>query len=261
MKHREWAKKVLAAAGVYDPCGSALGIRRLRRTDTFLVSYPRSGNTWMRFLIANALNPNGSVLHHELDYYVPDVHGSADRVEVMKDPRIIKTHGAAFECYPKWIYMVRDGRDALTSFYYYCLLRKKFSGTFSDFLRSRRVKLFDSWTWAGHACEAVERLDRDPERGIVIRYEDVLRDPGRELRRALDMIGIEVRSETIESAVERSGFDNLQKLEDAGKYVGQGDNRIFRKGSVGEWREMFSEEDEKYFMQEAEPVMARLGYV
>jgi hypothetical protein len=41
--------------------------------DTFLVSYPKSGNTWVRFLLANLIHPNEEVgfaninrlLHHE----------------------------------------------------------------------------------------------------------------------------------------------------------------------------------------------------
>ena len=40
--------------------------------DTFIVSYPRSGNTWTRFLIANLLHPEVEVGFANIDSFVPD---------------------------------------------------------------------------------------------------------------------------------------------------------------------------------------------
>ncbi len=261
MNYRNQVKRILQAIGLYDPCSSTLGISRLRETDTFLVSYPRSGNTWMRFLIANAVSRGMDVSHDDLNDYVPDIHGNANRVNRMRDPRIIKTHGVSFECYPRWIYMVRDGRDALTSFYYYTMLRKKFRGSFSEFLLSRRAWIFGNWSWAGHVRQAMEAQDRSPDRCLLIKYEDVLLDPGSELQRALEFIGIEAEVETINMAVERSDFQNLQKAEEREAKPEGENNRIFRKGAVGEWKKVFSTEDEEYFMRDAKPLLERLGYL
>lgn len=41
--------------------------------DRFLVSYPRSGNTWTRFLIANLLSPDLEVSFLNIDHLIPDV--------------------------------------------------------------------------------------------------------------------------------------------------------------------------------------------
>ena len=40
--------------------------------DTFIVSYPRSGNTWTRFLIANLLHPEIEIGFANIDSVVPD---------------------------------------------------------------------------------------------------------------------------------------------------------------------------------------------
>ncbi len=51
-------KKLLKNAFGLDIAESRLAVRP---DDTFIVSYPRSGNTWTRFLIANLLHPQEPV--------------------------------------------------------------------------------------------------------------------------------------------------------------------------------------------------------
>ena len=51
--------------------------RSLCTTPTFPVSYPRSGNTWMRFLLANLLAPHETITFRNIENFVPDLHKSA----------------------------------------------------------------------------------------------------------------------------------------------------------------------------------------
>ena len=44
--------------------------------DTFLVSYPRSGNTWTRFLIANLISHDEPVTFANIEKKIPDPPGS-----------------------------------------------------------------------------------------------------------------------------------------------------------------------------------------
>ena len=39
--------------------------------DTFLVSYPKSGNTWVRFLLANLIHPNETVSFANINRLLP----------------------------------------------------------------------------------------------------------------------------------------------------------------------------------------------
>jgi len=86
---------------------------RIRPDDVFIVSYPRSGNTWVRFLIANLLAPDEKITFRNIENYVPSIYKSADTLDTRGGRRYIKSHNPCYELYPKLIYVYRDGRDAL----------------------------------------------------------------------------------------------------------------------------------------------------
>jgi hypothetical protein len=43
--------------------------------------------------------------------------------------------------------------------------------------------------WRDHALHAVDRVQREPERNLLVRYEDLRRDPEAEVARILDWLG------------------------------------------------------------------------
>ena len=47
--------------------------------DTFLVSFPRSGNTWVRFLVCNLINPDDAVDFARLESRIPEIYDLTDR--------------------------------------------------------------------------------------------------------------------------------------------------------------------------------------
>ena len=46
---------------------------QIRPDDVFIVSYPKSGNTWVRFILANLLAPGERITFRNIDNYVADV--------------------------------------------------------------------------------------------------------------------------------------------------------------------------------------------
>src|SRR5208337_5516979 len=102
-------KRVLKSAFGLDIAGRTLAVRP---DDTFLVSYPRSGNTWTRFLIANLLHPQEHVTFANIERQVPDAEAQSSRyMRGVPSPRIIKSHSYFHPRYPRVIYIVRDPRD------------------------------------------------------------------------------------------------------------------------------------------------------
>jgi sulfotransferase family protein len=79
-----------------------LGLHRPGRSllilpdDIFLVSFPKSGNTWTRFLLANLIFPETPATFANLHRLIPDPSATTKReFRHIPQPRIIKSH----ECF------------------------------------------------------------------------------------------------------------------------------------------------------------------
>src|SRR6516164_2887870 len=93
--------------------------------DIFIVSYPRSGNTWVRFLIGNLLHPESQVTFASVEKLVPEIYFLPDRqLRAMSRPRVLKSHEYFDPRYKRVIYFVRDPRDVAVSMYYYSAKRR-----------------------------------------------------------------------------------------------------------------------------------------
>src|SRR5260221_8061143 len=91
--------------------------------DAFIVSYPRSGNTWLKFVLVHLLTGKAADLtdHESIVPYVGS-HRKAPHV-LPSGGRLLKSHepyrrdyGSAYQ---RGAYIVRDGRDVAVSYYYY----------------------------------------------------------------------------------------------------------------------------------------------
>jgi len=227
--------------------------------DVVLVSYPRSGNTWVRFLIANLLKPAGiGIDFHNVQEYVPEINRNNDIIESLSPPRVIKSHALHTSSFPKVIYLVRDGRDVYVSYYYYRLKQLDEGLTFSDFLR--RNDHFPS-LWRDHVESWLRGGQAQPNMQVV-RYEDLLSDPESELKKMVEFIGIEVSEDVIKKAVEDSRFDKMREIDQTKgrKYNLTGTKDFVRKGKSGTWQDEFSQDDIKYFKENAGDLLIHLGY-
>src|SRR5215471_3784455 len=88
--------------------------------DTMIVSYPRSGNTWSRFLIANLVYPDQNPDFTNIERLIPDNSSKSSRgLKHTPRPRLVKTHDYFDHRYPRTIYIARDPRDVALSYYDY----------------------------------------------------------------------------------------------------------------------------------------------
>ncbi len=239
----------------------------------YLVSYPKSGNTWMRMLLANLLKEDDEeIALHNVNKYVPDIHASDKLRSVIAEGSVfaglpyqfLKTHDAYLPFYrdKQVIYIVRDGRDALTSYYHYLKARTDHAVSLGDVIRGRYDAPGRSWSshvvnWAKGACR----------RKATFKYEDLVADTAKEVRRLLAILGWEPDSDRIARAIENSSFEKLKMLE--GKHGWMRESRteagkgtpFFRKGSVGDWRSIFSPADTSEFWRYHQEGMRLHGYV
>src|ERR1035438_7495975 len=109
--------------------------------DTFLVSYPKSGNTWVRFLLANLIHPNETVGFANINRLLPAPGVLSKRfLKKLPRPRIMKSHEPFDVRFRKVIYLVRDPRDVAVSEYHFDLKKRYIA---ADMSLEQFVKLLD----------------------------------------------------------------------------------------------------------------------
>ncbi len=199
-----------------------LGLHRPNRSlvllpdDIFLVSFPKSGNTWTRFLLANLRFPDEPATWANIDRLVPDPTGTTKRdFDRMPRPRIIKSHECFDPRYPRVIYIVRDPRDVVVSQYHY---HRKLRKIEDDYPIERFVTRFlagetcPHGSWGQNVATWLYTSEGNP-RFLLLRYEDLIADAARELRKAVDFLALSASPEQIAQAVERSSADRMRQLE------------------------------------------------
>lgn len=191
---------------------------RVYPDDTFLVSYPRSGNTWTRFLVANFVFPNENVSFLNIEKLIPDTSSQSNRaLKRTPRPRIIKTHQYFDHRYPKTIYIVRDPRDVALSYYDFQRKYMQIEDGYplqryvDDFVCGRLISA-DWGTWGENVASWIYTRGQQKE-FLLLRYEDMIKDTGSELARVARFLGIDPDPSRLQRAVELSSADRMRKLE------------------------------------------------
>src|SRR4029077_9997066 len=155
--------------------------------DVFLVSYPRSGNTWTRFLLGNLLWQKDPVTFTNIESRIPEIYFNPDRfMRALERPRLLKSHECFQPHYPRVIYIVRDPRDVAVSFYHHNVKAGNIPDGYpmEDFTARFIAAEFDrKWgSWSDHVVSWLT-LRRDRPGFVLLRYEDMKSAPARELAR------------------------------------------------------------------------------
>ena len=208
---KDYVKAVTAVA-----TGRVIAGRRLTvfPNDVFIVSYPKSGNTWTRFLISNLVHKE-AVTFANVENLVPSIYVHPDRV-LRRLPRILKSHECFDPRYRKVIYIVRDPRDVAVSYYHHCIKMHWLSDQCSlDEFVPRFMKPefeINFGTWADHLLSWLGTR-RDSENFLFVRYEDMIENPEAELSRVAALLNLDVGRDSLQRAVTLSSADRMRDLE------------------------------------------------
>lgn len=251
-----------AKLGLLDKTTFLFQIKKINPDDIFMVSYPKSGNTWLRFIVSYLKNGTSkTITFHDLEIHVPDVYVSKDNIDAQKSGRIIKTHDIFFEGYPRVIYIYRDYRDALISYYHFVTSYNYFKGSFSEFIRSDIVLRHGSWK---QHIKAMEKFKAEhPDRICVLSYESLLNDFDATVKRLADFIGIK-SPVNWDELKQKTSFSGLKENENqhGSRFMSNTKTNFIREGKAGKWKDHYSNEDLQYLYSDKELVslMAKLGY-
>ncbi len=236
--------------------------------DIFLVSFPKSGNTWTRFLLANLRFPDEPATWANIDRLVPDPTGTTKRdFDRMPRPRIIKSHECFDPRYPRVVYIVRDPRDVVVSQYHY---HRKLRKIADDSPIEKFVTRFlagetcPHGSWGQNVATWLYTSEGSP-RFLLLRYEDLLADAARELAKVVEFLHLSASPEHIAQAVERSSADRMRKLEQAQKehtlFKGSRKDLSFvRAAGSGGWRKDLPAPQVARIEAAWGPLMQHLGY-
>jgi hypothetical protein len=239
----------------------------LARADCAVVSFGKSGRTWLRVMLSRFYQAAYGLPADELlgfDNY-------KRRVPAL--PAVLFTHGNYLRDYtgrfedrsPFYgkpvVLLVRDPRDIVVSQYFQWRHRmhprKKWLNRYPehgadlgifDFVMNAEVGLPAILHWLGLWQQELGRMAR----AKVVRYEDLRAKTARELAGVLAFIGTPGTPEQVADAVRFASLDNMKRLEAerafkrSGARMRPGDARNpesykTRRAKVGGWRDYFDE--------------------
>ena len=260
MQYARWLPYKL---GLINRAAFLLQIKEILLDDVFLVSYPKSGNTWLRYIVAYLITKRSDdITLDELELIVPDVYVSKDTIDKQAGHRFIKSHHAFYSDYPRTIYIYRDYRDVLVSFYHYQTSLKLFDGDFIQFLKSNQLAMpFGSWK--EHVSAALKLHEEHPQRILLLSYEALLNNFENEVIRIASFIGAD-NTQCIHQLKQKTNFKNLRKTENnnGGWYNRLSKQHFFREGKAGHWKQIISPQELEIIYSDSDTVqlLQKLGY-
>ena len=240
---------------------------KLRRADLTVVSFGKSGRTWLRVMVSrfygfkHGLSPNILIGFDNMHLRVPAI------------PRVFFTHDNYLKDYTgnvnnkadyygrKVVLLVRHPADVAVSQYHQWRYRMRaHKKTINDYPAhgvevpivdfvlhepaglAKVVEFMNGW------AREMPRLDDL----LVLRYEDMRTDAEAQLRRVVEFAGTPGSAEEIAEAVRFASFDNMRALEQrrafrfaGGRMAARDRNNPAsfktRRGVAGGWRDYFDE--------------------
>ena len=210
--------------------------RKLQKSDCVIVSFGKSGRTWLRVMLSrfyqlkhglpdysliafdnlHAKNRDIPLIFFTHDNYLKDFNGNADSkkdyyqkkvVLLVRDPRDV-----VVSQYFQWKYRMNPWKKRLNKYpahgsdiseYQFAMDQNQGLPKIVDFLN----------LWANE--------DGKIDQLLVVRYEDMRRDTAEVLGQILDFIGSPASAEELQDVVNFSSMENMKKMEQ---------NRTFRRG-------------------------------
>jgi hypothetical protein len=249
----------------------------LKPQDAFLASYPRSGSTWLRFILFQILTGEDPGFQN-IEERLPEVHLHRGVPPILPGGgRLIKTHEKYRKDYKKAVYLVRDLRDVLLSNYVRCvecgLAPLVSKGDFDSFLLSfLEGKALAMGSWQEHSRSWLESPLAKDGNLMVVRYEDLRQNPEQVVGQLLQFLGVTRDVRIIRKAIENNALQQMRAKEDSARRAGeQGvllachksaeeDGRFVRKGAIGGWRSKLTDAQVKIIQQYAGDTLAAAGY-
>lgn len=254
---------------------------KLEQADCVVVSFGKSGRTWLRVMLSRFYQVRDEIPEHVLLGF-DNLHRRRPSV-----PKIFLTHDNYLEDYTghrdtredyrgkKVVLLVRHPGDVAASQYFQWRFRmkpnKKAINNYPT--GSDELGVFDFMHADGGGLPKILRFMDVWAREIavnddvlIVRYEDLRAHPEEELARLLEFIGTPGTPEQVAEAVRFASFDNMRKLEEGRSFRLSGgrmkpkdrnnpDSFKVRRGKVGGFRDYLEDHEIEQIEKELEAAL------
>ncbi len=210
--------------------------------DVFIVGYPKSGNTWMQYLMAGLVyGMNPEFLPDSLvQDLVPDVHLKKQFKRYFKY-NIFKSHHCPRPEYQKVIYIVRDVRDVMLSYYEYNKNHpEQTSHTLDEMIMEGKGMSFGTWQ------EHVKKWVTNPFNSSIlyIKYEELKSSPMDILKEICTFLNLDRTENVLKHLIEMTRFDTMKTRNEAlgWEHPGIQGMAFMNKGKTGRYKEEMPKE-------------------
>ncbi len=215
-----------------------------------MASYPRSGNTFLRIILNKVFDiKTYSVYNDKLDIQscqkTREVVGhlllpgkfNVDEYRGSEDEFFIKTHKYPDCSKDKVIYLVRDGRESITSYYHY---RNTYNQAppLNDFI----IGNTKVGSWADHIDLWTTKHNSNGL--LIIRFEDLIKNT----KEFIDIIAQFIKRQP--KTYDLPDFQELKSI----------NPKFFRSGKNTSWKDLFTEKDHLKFWELSHEQMLKFGY-
>ena len=204
-----------------------------RRRRTALASFPRSGNTWVRYMVEQATKQSSGSIYD-------------DRVMPRgRDGIVIKTHLNDSSEYTHAIHLIRNPFDATESFFRW----------------RTEIDNQANLNWEKHLAESTLQWRRHTEHWrdcqcnkYRLRYEDLVRDTVHELNLLLLWLGKDLSHDALEDVVRKAKIEQMRKIN---AKIG---DRFFKSGQIGRGKEVYNESERSFVLDALGDLLIELSY-
>jgi hypothetical protein len=242
--------------------------RGLRDDDAMIVGYTRSGSTWLRFLLGEALTGR------ELDFdpaahpvqYVGRHRGTPGILP--NGGRLIYSHETLDVGVRPIVYVVRDPRAVAASEYRWLVRRGLEPGDrdLDAFVRAFVAGRSNPWgSWADHVARWRGSPSARAGRLRLVTFEDLRADTVAVTRDLLRFLGADLPVDVVRSVVEHNSVERLRAKERVApaSAFAKGVRRdvpYVRAGAVAGWRGELADAHVAAIERAFGPTMVSLGY-
>lgn len=238
-----------------------------------LCSYPKSGNTWLRFLLSHVIRPGEITDGVDVQKTVPDIYVLKAKDLDRNAFSVIKSHEAFRPDYDRVVYLYRDPRDVAVSYFHHGKATGALDGSINLdgysklFVESEPIGGSGFGNWGEHVGSWFGAKEDDPK-FLPVSYEAMMTAPESELARIAHFLKIPASHEAIQTAVERASAAEMRRIEEAGdighkrgKHKFDENARFVRKAKAESWRDELPSGAARRIENAFGPWMEKLGYL